>query len=153
MKKVCKIMIFVFLILMASGCKNETSPTNGNENVLSLSKTEFKVTADDLYQVLKDKYATNYLIQQIDTEILNKEYKTDNEAKDYAENQIKVYKMMYGNSDSQLLSTIQNAGYKDLNEFKEALILSYKRTLATKNYLKGNVTENIMIIMFMVILL
>lgn len=142
MKKVCKIMIFVFLILMASGCKNETSPTNGNENVLSLSKTEFKVTADDLYQVLKDKYATNYLIQQIDTEILNKEYKTDNEAKDYAENQIKVYKMMYGNSDSQLLSTIQNAGYKDLNEFKEALILSYKRTLATKNYLKGNVTED-----------
>ena len=72
MKKACKIMVFVFLILMMSGCKNETKPSNGNENVLSLSKTEFKVTADDLYQVLKDKYSNNYLIQKIDTEILNK---------------------------------------------------------------------------------
>lgn len=142
MKKVYKIMVFVFLILMVSGCKNETKPSNGNENVLSLSKTEFKVTADDLYQVLKDKYATNYLIQQVDTEILNKEYKTDDEAKDYVENQIKVYKMMYGNSDDQLLSAIQGAGYRDLNEFKDALLLSHKRSLATKDYAKANVKED-----------
>lgn len=142
MKRVYKIMVFVFLILMMSGCKNETKPSNGNENVLSLSKTEFKVTADDLYKVLKDKYATNYLIQQVDTEILNKEYKTDDEAKEYVENQIKVYKMMYGNSDDQLLSAIQEAGYRDLTEFKEAILLGYKRNLATKNYEKANITED-----------
>lgn len=142
MKRVYKVMVLVFLALIMSGCKNETSPSNGNEKVLSLSKTEFKVTADELYQTLKSKYATSYLIQQIDTEILDKEYKTDDEAKNYVENQIKVYKMMYNNSDDELLNAIQSAGYNSLQEFKETILLGYKKTLAAKDYAKANISED-----------
>ena len=142
MKKITKIMACTVLVLALSGCKNKTTPTNANENVVSLSKTEFKISVDDLYQTLKDKYATNYIIQEVDKAILNNEYKADDEAKEYVDNQIKVYKMMYGNSDSELLTALQNAGYKDLAEFEETILMSYKRKLATKDYKKADISED-----------
>ena len=142
MKKTIKIIGCMVLVLGITGCKNKTTPSNSNENVIALSKTEYKITVDDLYQELKEKYAANYIIQEIDKEILNNEYKTNDEAKEYAENQLKIYKMMYNNSDSELLSAIQGAGYRDLEEFKNTLVLSYKRQQATKDYEKANVTDD-----------
>ena len=142
MKKIIKIMGCMVLVFALTGCKNKTSPSNGNENVVSLTKSEYKITVDDLYQTLKTKYAANYIIQEIDREILNTEYKTDSEAKDYVENQYKIYKMMYNNSDNDLLEAIQGAGYTSLDEFKDALLISYKRNLATKDYEKTFVKED-----------
>ncbi len=142
MKKIVKIMGCMVLVLGLTGCKNKTTPSNGNENVVSLSKTEFKITVDDLYQSLKDRYATNYIVQEIDKEILNNKYKTDDEANEYVENQMKIYKMMYNNSDSELLAALQNAGYKDLDEFKDTLLISYKRKQASKDYEKEFIDED-----------
>ena len=142
MKKIIKFMVFLAFIILLTGCKNETTPSDSDKNVVSLSKMEYNITVDDLYQTLKDKYATNYIIQTIDTKILNNEYKTDDEAKEYAENQIKIYKIMYNNSESELLSALQNAGYSSIDEFKETLIISYKRTQATKDYVKTLITDD-----------
>lgn len=142
MKKTVKIIACAAFIVALTGCKNKTAPSDGNTSVVSLSKTEYKITANELYETLKDRYATNYIIQQIDEEILNKEYETDDEAKQYVENQIKIYKMMYGNSDSELLSALQSAGYKDLAEFENTILTSYKRTKATKDYERENISED-----------
>jgi foldase protein PrsA len=142
MKKIIKIMGCMVLVLALTGCKNKTTPSNGNDNVVSLTKTEYKISVDDLYQTLKERYATNYIIQEIDRTILDNEYKTDSEAKDYVENQVKIYKMMYNNSDSELLTAIQEYGYATLDEFKDALLISYKRSLAAKDYEKAFVKED-----------
>ena len=142
MKKALKIAGCMVLVLTLSGCKNKTTPSNGNDSVVSLTKSEFKISVDDLYQTLKDKYGTNYIIQEVDSEILNKEYETDDEANKYVDNQIKIYKMMYNNSDEELLTAIQNAGYRDLEEFKESILISYKRKQATKDYEKVNVSDD-----------
>lgn len=142
MKKSIKILFCIMLALVITGCKNKTSPSNGNESIVSLTKGDFKITVDDLYKELKEKYATNYIIQEIDNYILNSEYKTDDEAKEYADNQLKIYKMMYGNSDQDLLNAIQNAGYRSLDEFKETIIISYKRKQASKDYEKKSITES-----------
>ena len=142
MKKIYKVFACTVLVLALTGCKKQTSPSNGTESVISLTKENYQITVDDLYQTLKEKYATNYLIQEIDNLILNKEYETNDEAKEYVENQIKIYKMMYGNSDSELLAALQNAGYRDLEEFKNTIIISYKRKEAAKDYEKGQITEN-----------
>ena len=61
---------------------------------------------------------------------------------DTVENQIKIYKMMYNNSDSELLSAIQNAGYKDLAEFEDTVLLSYKKKQASKDYVRQNMSED-----------
>ena len=142
MKKALKIAGCMVLVLTLSGCKNKTTPSNGNDSVVSLTKSEFKISVDDLYQTLKDKYGTNYIIQEVDSEILNKEYETDDEANKYVDNQIKIYKMMYNNSDEELLTAIQNAGYRDLEEFKESILISYKRKQATKKKKKVNVSDD-----------
>lgn len=141
MKKFGKIMTCMVLALAITGCKNKTTPSNGNDSVVSLTKDNFQVTVDDLYQTLKEKYATNYIIQEIDNYILDKEYKTDEEANDYLENQLKIYQMMYGNDEQQLLTALQNSGYRDLDEFKNTIITNYKRTAASKDYVKKNISE------------
>ena len=142
MKRIIKIVACLTLAFMLTGCKNKTSPSNGNESVIELTKGEYKITVDDLYQILKEKYATNYIINEVDNYILDKEYGTSDEAKEYADNQLKIYKMMYNNSDQELLNAIQSAGYKDLNEFKETLITSYKRKQASKDYEKKSISED-----------
>ena len=142
MKKIGKILVCATLALAITGCKNKTAPTNGSDSVVSLSNIDYKITVDDLYQTLKDKYGTNYIIQEIDNTILNKEYEDDDEGKQYVENQIKIYKMMYGNSDSELLTALQNAGYKDLEEFENTILVSYKRKQATKDYERANISED-----------
>lgn len=142
MKKIIKIMACAALALTLSGCKNKTSPSNGNDSIVSLSKADFSISVDDLYQTLKDKYATNYIINEVDAAILNKEYETDDDANNYVDNQLKIYKMMYGNSDSELLSALQNAGYRDLDEFKNTILISYKRQQATKDYERTSISED-----------
>ncbi len=141
MKKVYKIMACAAIAIALTGCKKTTSPSNGNESIISLTKDNYQITVDDLYKTLKEKYATNYLINEIDNYILSKEYETDDEGKEYVESQLKIYQMMYGNSESELLTALQNAGYTDLNEFKDTILLSYKKKLATKDYLKKQISD------------
>ena len=142
MKKLFRVLICGFLVFSLTGCgSKKTNPSNGEDSVISLSKNNFKVTANDLYNTLKEKYAANYLIQEIDKAILDDKYETDDDANDYVENQIKMYQMMYGNSEQQLLEALQNAGYKDLNEFKNNILLNYKRDEATKDYEKQNIKD------------
>lgn len=142
MKKIFKVLICGILAISLTGCgSNKTSPSNGDDSVISLTKNNFKVTANDLYNTLKEKYATNYLIQEIDKNILDDKYETNSETNEYVENQIKMYQMMYGNSEQQLLEALQSAGYQDLNEFKSTILLNYKRELATKDYEKAKITD------------
>ena len=93
MKKILKIMSCALLVTTITGCGNTPKPSNGNENVVSFEKMDYKVTVDELYTTLKEKYATNYLIEQLDEQILDKEYETDEKADEYVENQVKILKM------------------------------------------------------------
>ena len=142
MKKVFKIMSCALLAVTLTGCGNNPTPSNGNETVVSFSESDFKISVDDLYKSLKERYATNYLIQQIDQEILNKEYKTDSDADAYVENQLKILKLYYENSDSKLQEALQSAGYKNIDEYKEVIVTNYKRDLATKDYVKKDISED-----------
>ena len=142
MKKVFKIMSCALLALTLTGCGNNPTPSNGEENVISFSKGDFKISVDELYKTLKERYATNYLIQEMDKAILNKEYETDEQADAYVENQIKILKLYYENSDSKLLEALQNAGYKTLDEYKEIIVTNYKRELAAKDYVRKEIDES-----------
>ena len=86
MKKIFKLMGCALLTVSLTGCGSNPTPDNGNENVVAFEKGDFKITVNDLYSTLKEKYATNYLINEIDKAILNKEYETDDKANEYVEN-------------------------------------------------------------------
>lgn len=142
MKKGFKLMLCALFAVSVTGCGNDPTPSNGNENVITFNKEEFNITVDDLYKTLKEKYATNYLIQEMDKKILNLEYETDENANSYADNQMKIYRMMYNNDENSLLEALQNAGYKSVDEFKEYIITNYKRDLATKDYARSQITDS-----------
>ena len=142
MKKIFKIMSCALLAMTITGCGNDPKPTNANETVVSFSKGDFKINVDDLYETLKERYATNYIIQQIDNEILNKEYESDSDTDAYVENQLKILKLYYENSDSKLEEALQNAGYKSINEYKNIIATNYKRELAAKDYVKKDISED-----------
>lgn len=142
MKKGIKLMLLAIFAITMTGCKNSSSPSNGKDNIVSFNKEELNIKVDDLYEALKTRYATNYIIQEIDKNILNLEYETDSEAESFAENRLKIYRMMYGNDENALLEALQNAGYRTIDDFKEYITTDYKRDLATDDYARSIVTDS-----------
>ena len=142
MKKIVKILSCGLVALTLTGCGKSDTPSNGSSNVITFNDAELNVTVDELYKELKSRYGANYLIQSMDEKLLNKEYETDDDAKNYAENQLKIYRLYYGNNENDLLNAIRNSGYNSLDEFKEMLIANYKRTLLADDYAKKNVSES-----------
>ena len=141
MKKTFKFISCIMVALLLTGCGNSPTPNNGDDNVVSLKNGDLNITVNDLYQKLKKDYATSYIINEIDKEILSKEYETDDRAKDYAENQLKIIKLYYGNDDNQLLSALRGAGYNTIDEYKEVLIVNYKKQLATDDFAREKITD------------
>ena len=58
---------------------------NGKEVAIKVGKT--KITADDLYKDLKEKYAMNILVDKIDHTLFDNKYKTDDKEKKQIESQ------------------------------------------------------------------
>ena len=100
------------------------------------------ITADDLYELLKEKYGFDELITLIDTYVLESEfedYKTT--AKDYANNYIKGQKTNF-NSDEEFLNTVkQSFGFKTIDEYNNYVYLSYMQSHAIEEYAKSLVTD------------
>ncbi len=142
MKNISKLMICGLTILALTGCGNKTSPSNGKDNIVTFNDEKMNITVDDLYKELKNRYATNYLIDTIDNKILDIEYEDSEDGKNYVENQMKIYRLYYGNDESSLLEAIQSAGYSSLSEFEDVILTNYKRTQATTDYVKSTITED-----------
>lgn len=142
MRKIYKIMSCGLIFLTLTGCGNNPSPSDGNKSIVNFNDEEMNITVDNLYNELKTRYAMNYLINEMDEKILDKEYEDSEEANNYVENQMKIYRLYYGNDESKLLSDLQNAGYNSISEFEEVVKTNYKRTLAKKDYIKKQITDN-----------
>lgn len=146
MKK--KILLIVAVVALLTGC-GKTIPTlsNGEEAVVSFLDGSM-ISVNELYDKLKDSYATQILIEMIDTKILSAEYEDKLEdAEEYAKSYIASLKTYYvdedGNYDeATLLSAInQYYGYSTLDEFQEGVKLNYLRNLAIDDYAKGQITD------------
>lgn len=110
---------------------------NGKEVAIKVGKT--KITADDLYKDLKEKYAMNILVDKIDHTLFDNKYKTDDKEKKQIESQINGIKENY-NDDQAYLQAIQSYyGVSNEEEFKKLLSLEYKRNLAVKDYVEDKI--------------
>ena len=136
MKKIFIIMIT--LLLLITGCKNKSSVTG---DLVTFNDKDLNITANDLYNNLKEKYGTSVLIDIIDNKILNKDYPDSDEINTYVNNQIEAMKNYY-TSETEFLEYINNYGYKNVDELKEYFKLNYKRNLAVKDYLKTLISDD-----------
>lgn len=100
------------------------------------------VTADDLYEDMKEIYSISSLLDKIDNNILEEKYpETDemnDEIKQEAENYYSVYEQYYGTTKEQFLS---GNGFGSERAFLEYLKLKYRRNLYSEDYIKSLVTD------------
>lgn len=146
MKK--KILIALLILGCTAGCGKVPKLSGGKEAVVSFEDTKISISADDLYNEIKEKYALNSLIDMIDNSILLKEYpKSDSDAKKYADEQLESIKKYYADDDGKydeksLLSALsQYYGISSLDDFKEMLKLTYYRNKAVDDYAKNSITD------------
>ena len=126
--------------LMLTGCGKIATLKNGEEVVAKMDGKS--ITAEDLYDELKKQGGAVTLTNMIDTFVVNKEIKTDDDAKSYADSQLSSYKKSYQSYGQDFNAALTSAGYADENEFKDELILEYKKNIVTENYVKDELTDD-----------
>ena len=125
------------IVSLLTGC-GSTKLKNGKQLVAKVDG--YKVTADDLYKSMKKKYAVQTLINDIDHQLLDTAYKTDDAERDSINKQIEQIKKTYGDNEQIFLSVIKQLYNVDSeDELREIISLDYKRDLAIKDYVKKDV--------------
>lgn len=100
------------------------------------------ITANELYEDMKNFYSVSVLLDKIDTKILTKLYEENDEMLDKvnteAENYLKSYEEYYGDTEEEFL---ERNGFSNYQEFIDYLKLAYRRTEYVKDYLKDSLTD------------
>ena len=113
---------------------------NGLEPVASIDG--LTVTAEDLYEDMKEIYSVSNLLDIIDNKILEEKYpETDEmntELNDQAEKYYNMYNQYYGYSKEEILT---KNGFGSERAFIEYLRLQYRRTQYTDDYIKEQITD------------
>lgn len=138
MKK--KIIVLALIVLLMSGCGSKI-PTlsNGDEAVVTL-KDGSMISANELYESLKDDYALMSMVTLVDKKILEDKYKDKlEEANEYVETSMSQLESIYGDS---LLDIIQsNTSYSTIEGYEESIYVGYLENLAITDYCKDQIKE------------
>ena len=100
------------------------------------------ITEGSLYSRMKQYYSIDLVLENIDTTILNKKYKLDdeelNDLRKTADSYIEQYEM-YGYTKEEFL---EGNGFESYDEFVDYLSLNHKRSLYVYDYLETELEEN-----------
>lgn len=132
--------VLLCFCLFLTGCGNEAELEN-KSTVLTLNDGE--ITADTLYNELKDQYGINILLDLLDHQILDEKYPTTEEETTSIDSQISLMKAQYNNDNDAFLSAIQQyLGVENEDELREMLSLEYKRNQAVEDYIKEHIEDD-----------
>ena len=139
MKK--KIVCLMLGLLLLTGCGKVSKLENGQDAVVSFKNGD-KISVDDLYNELKDKYALSTLLNMIDRKVLEETFPDNIEkAKKSSESYLEALKENY-ESEEELLSAIQQYyGYITIEEYQDQIYLGYMQSYAMNEYAKEQVTD------------
>lgn len=139
MKK--KIVCLMLGLLLLTGCGKVSKLENGQDAVVSFKNGD-KISVDDLYNELKDKYALSTLLNMIDRKVLEETFPDNIEkAKKSSESYLEALKENY-KSEEELLNAIQQYyGYITIEEYQDQIYLGYMQSYAMNEYAKEQVTD------------
>ena len=135
-KKSMYVVVTLLLMITLTGCGKVATLKNGEEAVVQFGKES--ISANDLYDKLKENMDTKILVNLMDEKIIGSKYETTSSMKKTAEKQIDQLKSLYGSGVSQAYTY---SGYADEEDMRSSLILDQKRKVAVKDYLKKKVTD------------
>ncbi len=136
MKNLKKYGLLLCLPLFLVGCGNEVVLQDGKQVVAEVEGKQ--ITAEDLFDLLKDEYGTGALITMIDEYITEQELSEEMiaEAEATAEEEFTYYQSMYTTDWAGFLA---NYGFANDAEFMDVLVLAQKQNLTLEKYIKDNV--------------
>jgi len=144
---VCFVIIVAILIVsvvLLVVSKHIPKIKDGSEVIASVDgKT---ITADDLYEYLKNNYGTNEILNMLDGYIADKEIEVDDKVKEYVDGVVDYYKEYaeyYGVSfDEFLAQYLGISGVTDEDSFYDYVLNDYKKQLALVRYVGSTLSED-----------
>lgn len=140
MKKKLLIVSLCSMLLVCSGCKQEVELKDGKEVVASVKGK--KITAEELFDELKESNGSTAVINMIDEFIVNKEIKDNKEAEEYAKAQVESMKSQYEAAGYDWNSTLSQYGYASEKDLVKEYTTEYKKELTAKKYIQKDITED-----------
>ncbi len=138
MKK--KIIVLALCVLLISGC-GKTIPklSNGDEAIVTLKDGQM-ISVNELYETMKQDDATlEKLVTMVDKKILEEKYKDSlEEAKSTAESRAAEVERYYGENVTSILN---QAGYADLDAYKDAVYLGFLQNKEITEYCKKQISD------------
>lgn len=137
MKNAKKILTLGAIALLLCGCgKDIPTLSDGSQAVVNFKEGTNAISANELYEDLKESYALDSLLNLIDKKILEEKYASEmDSAKESAKNTLKSMKDSYGED-----VIIQY--YGSVARYESSLYLSALRQNAIKDYAKSLVKED-----------
>ena len=127
------------LTLTISGCGKKAKLDDPEKTAVAIGKTE--ISATTYYEKIKTTNISE-LIDMIDLEILNKQYKTDDAENEYVKKQIETMKENYSSLGTDFDSILQQyLGVESEEKLESLLRLEYKRNQAVNDYISDNLTD------------
>ena len=136
-KVILGVAIALSAVLLLSGCK--TKLKNGKEVAIKINGEN--ITADDLYDELREKYAKYQIIDDIDKKIFDVIYKDDKDIEEQVKNQYESYESQYSQNGQSFDEVLKSYGYKSADDFKAELRLNFQRNKAVEDYIKDNLSD------------
>jgi len=130
-------LMLCFGLLFVTGCGKVPQLKNGEEVFLQVNGKN--VSANDVYEELKESYARDQILEIMDKIILEEKYEENDELKKYVDSQIDYYIQSYGEEGFQQALKQSNLTENDL---RATIALDYRRNLAVEDYVKNTITED-----------
>lgn len=144
MKKNIKLLIVLVLALFTFTACTKVELKDGKKVIAKTEK--LSITAEDLFDEMKEKYALTVILDMIDEKLLASIY-TDKEAqKAYVNSNLEQMKYYYESYMQEQYSSFlefiyQSYGFKDEKALKDYYSLAYLKDEATKDHSKTMVTD------------
>lgn len=138
------LILIAICLLTLCGCGKIPTLKNGEEAVVTFEKDgkEHKISAEELYAILKNDYGLEATINLIDTYVLETEFADYiDTAKENAENYMDAMIESYGDEETLLQAIQYNTNYSSIEAYQEYLYLSFMQSHALEEYAKDQVTE------------
>jgi len=138
MKK--KICMLCMIALLTTGCGKVPKLSNGDDAVLTFENGDM-ISANELYEKVKNSFALEALITLSDTYILEKEFAGYiDEAHESVEAYVEAYIEQYGGED-KFLEAVRQSGYQTIDAYKEYFYLMLMQNHAIEEYTKEQIED------------
>ena len=132
-----KILIFCLCALLLTGC-GDVKLENGENAIVSFNNGD-GITAQDLYDELKEMYGVNYLVNLIDAKLLDLEYEETTEELEYVQ---QIVDSVKSESGDEFIDYIEYYyGVNSEEAFEDYIRLNYRRSLWIEDYAREMVTD------------